>query len=380
LRRTHGDPRKLGVALVAAWACSTPSSPRSSGEVEKPNPQTRAPIVLTERSPSTGGRLVAIDETGDRLFEVVQVPTAVTRDTNPAISPDGKWIVFASSRGRAIEDSSLWLAPLGVEVEPQQITSGAGVDTHPTWTRDGGAIVFASNRSGSFDLWRLSFDVVAGAPRLGPPEQLTTAKDQELTPSVAPDGRIAYAALRLVPAAAGAAAEAQSRIEVREPDGAIAALTEGPGDSAPAFSPDGQQLAWTRPEARTAAVDADLWLMPSHGGAGKKVIDLPATDEAGPVWSRDGAYLFATSLVRGGDGRPFFSSVIFVELAAAPRVARVLIDRVGAVTRLTPTLSEVPLRDAILRQRPEYRDTLRDVIRQALERAPAAPPSAPRGR
>jgi Tol biopolymer transport system component len=223
--------------------------------------------------------------------------------------------------------------------------------------------------------------VVAGAPQLGPPEQLTNASDQEITPSVAPDGRIAYAALRLVAATQTTAAEAQSRVEVRMLDGSTTALTEGPGDSAPTFSPDGAQVAWTRPEARARGVDADLWVMPSHGGGGTKVIDLPGTDETGPVWSRDGRYLFATSLLRGADGRPLFSSVIFVERAATPRVARVLIDRVGAVTRLTPTLSEVPLRDAILRQRPEYRDTLRDVIRQAIERAgasaPATKPSSP---
>lgn len=361
-----------GVAGLLAAACST--SP--GGAVEKPSAQTRAPIVVTERGPG-GGRLIAIDETGDRLFDVVTMPGELIRDTNPAISPDGKWIVFASSRGRAkIEETSLWLAPLGVEIEPIRITSGPAVDTHPAWTRDGAAIVFASTRAGTFDLWKVGFEVNASVPRVGEPAQLTSAPEQEITPSVAPDGRIAYAALSVIEKP-GEAPEARSRIMVLggggeggAPDGASTALTEGPADGSPSFSPDGSELAFTRPELRERGVDADLWLMPSAGGEAKKLLDLAATDETGPVWSRDGRFLFATSLVRGGDGRPVFSSIIFIERAAAKPVARVLIDRVGAVARLTPTLADLPLRAAVLRQRPQYLDILRDVLRQAIERAP----------
>jgi Tol biopolymer transport system component len=369
----------VGAGMVA---CSTPSGP---GSVEKPLAETRAPIVVTERGPG-GGRLIAIDETGDRLFEVIAMPDVTIRDTNPAISPDGKWIVFASSRGRAkIEETSLWLAPLGVAVQPTQITRSpaaapASVDTHPAWTRDGSAIVFASTRGGTFDLWEVGFEVSAGAPKIGEPVQLTSAPEQEITPSVAPDGSVAYAALSVIEHEgdkAGEPPEARSTLRVRGPDGTIRQLTEGPADSSPSYSPDGRQLAFSRPEVREHGVDADLWVMPAEGGASAAahvLLSVPGTDESGPVWSRDERFVLATSLVRGGDGRPLFSSVIFFDRREAAPVARILVDRVGAVARLTPALSEIALREGVLRQRPQYLDILRDVLRKAIERAPALQP------
>lgn len=358
--------RRAAVLLTLA-ACSSPAAP------ESPAAALRAPLVVAESGPS-GGRLVALDESGDRLFEVVRSPGANVRDSNPAISPDGQWLVFASSRGRAPAETSLWLAPLGAAVEPIQITDpqGPAVDTHPAWLRDGSGIVFASTRAGTFDLWRAPFEVVAGAPRIGELVRLTSAEDQEVTPSVGAHGEIAYAAVRVQPAQAGKEPEALARIEVWRPDGAITALTEGPGDGSPAYSPDGTQLAFTRPKVRERGVDAELWLMPAAGGPARQVLELAGTDEHGPVWSRDGRFLFATSLWRGADGRPKISLVIFFELGLEQPVARVLVDRVGAVNRITPALSREPLRAEVLRAAPPYVDTLREIMRTALDRRPAS--------
>jgi Tol biopolymer transport system component len=365
--------RAAGV-VVSVAACS------ASTALEAPKVEQRIPLVVAESGP-TGGRLVAIDETGDRLFDVVAAPGAAVRDSNPAISPDGRWLVFASSRGRDPKDTALWLAPLGMRSEPMALTTppGAAVDTHPAWTRDGSAIVFSSTRSGTFDLWRLRFELAGGAPRVTEPERLTTAPGQELTPSVAPDGTIAYAAVTLVegapePRSAKAAEpEARARLEALRPDGTIAALTEGPADGSPSYSPDGQSLAFTRPAVRARGVDADLWVMPAKGGAAKVLLDVPGTDEHGPVWSRDGRFVLATSLWRGADGRPKISLVIFAELGGERPLARVLVDRLGAVNRITPAVSGEPLRDTVLRQRPGYLDTLRDIMRKALENATLEP-------
>src|SRR5882672_3551897 len=94
----------------------------------RPAADDRVAIVASERGPN-GVRLVAIDEHGDRRFERVQpaTPTVTTRDANPAVSPDGAWLVFASTRDRA-DGTSLWIAPLGVEAVPRRLTEGAAID------------------------------------------------------------------------------------------------------------------------------------------------------------------------------------------------------------------------------------------------------------
>ncbi len=284
--------------------------------------------------------------------------TGVARDTNPAISPDGHWIVFASSRGRPLDETSLWIAPLEPDAEPVQLTSGAWLDAHPVWMPDGRAIAFASTRQGSFDLFRLA---IAGGRAAGEPERLTISAGHEVTPSVAPDGAIVYA--EVTPHADGTI---DTHLEERAQDGTIAPLTSGPGDSSPALSPDGTQIVFVRPAQHGAMSDAELWLMPrDRSHQAERLVDLPLTDEGGPVWSRDGRFVFATSLLRGAAGNPLFSSVIVIDLH--DRVARILEDRVGPIARLTPAIAAARLDAAALDADPEYLPELARITQRAIE-------------
>ena len=338
------------VCACALAGCAT-RAPRP------PAAPARIAIVATERAAGSA-QLVALDEHGDRQFTVVQPAPGIVRDTNPAISPDAKWIVFASSRGRSLAETSLWIAPLEPDAAPVQLTSGAWIDAHPTWTPDGAAIVFASTREGTFDLYRLAID--HGRAR-GEPERLTTGTGHEITPTVAGDGTIVYA--EVTPRDGGGA---ESRLEVRAPDGTISQLTSGPADSSPALSPDGSVLAFVRPVERGTTPDADLWIAPRAGGEAKKLVDLPMTDEGGPVWSRDGRFVFATSLLRGTQGAALFSSVIVIDTQRQPRVARILEDRVGAIARLTPAIATQALDASALDADPEYIAELARITTKAI--------------
>ena len=287
---------------------------------------------------------------------LARAPAGIARETHPAISPDGMYVVFASSRDRALDETSLWIVPLGVEATPERLTTGPAIDSHPTWTSDGRAIVFASTRGGSgFDLWRLDLPTHTLA-------QLTTTEGHEITPTIARDGSIIYAKVtQLGPG------RIDSHLEVRAPDGAIARLTDGPADSAPALSPDGRTIAFARPTLHGTRADSDLWLMPRAGGDASELVDLPLTDEGGPVWSPDGRFVFATSVLRGETGAPIFSSIICVDVRSPHPIARILADRAGAIARLTPAITRVPLDVDALARDPEYLHELGRIMAKAIE-------------
>jgi Tol biopolymer transport system component len=349
----------VGLALAACGVRGAPGRP----------PPDRIAIVASERGPE-GARLVSIDEHGDRQFELVQPAVARARDSHPAVSPDGKWIVFASSRERPLDETSLWIVPAGVAMPPHRLTAGKAIDSHPTWMPDGRAIVFASTRdAGNFDLWRLPID--QGRP--GALVQLTRAAGHEVTPSVAADGTILYAEVTPVEQRGDSVptrdlgALIEAHIEERAPDGAIRRLTSGPADSSPALSPDGAHLVFARPQLHDGKPDSELWQMARRTEAIAPLVDLPLTDESGPVWSPDGRFVFATSVLRGADNRVVFSSVIYVDTREAPRTARILEDRVGAIPRFTPAITALPLDVAALRGNPEYLSELAHIMQKVIE-------------
>jgi hypothetical protein len=107
--------------------------------------------------------------------------------------------------------------------------------------------------------------------------------------------------------------------------------------------------------------------MPLHGKTvASQLIDLPMTDESGPVWSPDGRYVFATSVLRGAAGNPLFSSVIVIDTRGRPPRARLLQDRVGAAMRLTPAVTHAPLDADALAADPEYLPELARIVARAM--------------
>ncbi|MDT4990234.1 MAG: hypothetical protein QOH97_126 [Actinoplanes sp.] len=100
-------------------------------------------------------------------------------------------------------------------------------------------------------------------------------------PALAPDGRrIAY-----VLRGADAADDRTVRTiwQVGTLDGAARQLTHGPADSAPAWSPDGDAIAFLR----CGDGSAQLWLLPAAGGEAEQLTSLPC-GAGPPVWSPDG--------------------------------------------------------------------------------------------
>src|SRR5262245_11449618 len=93
-------------------------------------------------------------------------------DTDPAPSPDGKWIAFQSNRSGS---SQIWVMPAGggtprkVTSEPDSVTAnGRRMPTRvmtPTWSPDSKTILFVSTRSGPYNNYAIP---VTGGPKPKP--------------------------------------------------------------------------------------------------------------------------------------------------------------------------------------------------------------------
>ena len=200
----------------------------------------------------------------------------------PALSPDGRWIVFHSPGGPGT--FNLWVVPASGGA-PIQLTSGPHGDGVARWFPSGDRIVFASNRPAPPGEERdyvmtIPFDARTGRSA-GPAQQVSL--EEASMPVVSADGRwIAFGAgngrLMVVPSAGGTA-----RTVVRIDGNA----------GRPEWSPDGREIyfvAWLRGSTgfHLMRVSADsgpaqpLWSTLRRIGAlnatARQVLSAPASD------------------------------------------------------------------------------------------------------
>ncbi|MBU6367009.1 MAG: CehA/McbA family metallohydrolase, partial [Gemmatimonadetes bacterium] len=159
-------------------------------------------------------------------------------DARPAWSPDGRHVAFLRDDSRTLALMVRTLAD-GTERELDR-----GMILDPAFTPDGRAIVYASARAGDLDLWRVP---VGG----GAPERLTTEAGAQLRPLPLPDGE------RLVYVSKTRAGGDQLRLRTLR-DGGERVLAAGQilSQTRPALSPDGTLLAYGLP----GATGWELWL------------------------------------------------------------------------------------------------------------------------
>ncbi len=168
---------------------------------------------------------------------------------------------------------------------PTQLTFDSGLDTDPALSPDGRFLAYASDRAGNgdLDLW------VRQLPN-GEPVALTHNTADDLEPSFSPDGsRIVFRSNRdggglyVVPTLGGV----ERRIS-----------HEG---TRPRFSPDGNWIAYILPNrgALNALNTAGrLFVIPSTGGQPKQL--APGIDAYRVAWTRDGKQLVLYGSAEGG--------------------------------------------------------------------------------
>lgn len=263
---------------------------------------------------------------------------AVKGVSDPQVSPDGKLVVYVVSElDRATEksNSDLYLIPSGGG-EPRRLTTATGSDNHPRWSPDGRSIAFLSTRGGSAQVWLLPVDGGEARPLsklpvdvAGPiwsPRGDRVAFTAKVYPGKTPeetaaideakakeksrvktydklmvrhwdqwdDGKRSH--LFLADVATGKARDLSPKFAVNIPPAPFG------GSSDYAFSPNGNELAFTAEPSRDLAwsTNTDVWIVSAAGNEPQNLtVDNPGAD-AQPSYSPDGDYLAYLSQARAG--------------------------------------------------------------------------------
>ncbi len=265
-------------------------------------------------------------ETGEkRQLTNPQLP--VLGDTNPAVSPDGRSLVFR--RNLAFASGELYRLPLGERLtpdgEPRRLALATRDAEYLTWMPDSKEILYSARGS----LWRLAasgespparlpfvgedgrMPVISrpqpgspprlvyvrsfndtniwrvetpapGAPSATPPVVAISSTRVDATPQFSPDGRrVVFTSNR----------SGDSEIWVSDRDGSNAVQLTSMGRSAtPRWSPDGQLIAFDS----NLEGHYEIYVIPASGGKPRRLTYHSANDHV-PSFSRDGHWIYFSS-------------------------------------------------------------------------------------
>ncbi|RJP36797.1 MAG: S9 family peptidase [Phycisphaerales bacterium] len=139
---------------------------------------------------------------------------AMERNSDPRVSPNGRWVVFEKKVYDIAENkgcSDLWLAPAAASgatpPAPRRLTSHEAGSSHARWSPDGSSIYFLSARSGSSQIWKLPIDG-------GEAQQVSRLARDVGSFVVSPDGKRIALSMEVIPG--GTPEETKDELEARE--------------------------------------------------------------------------------------------------------------------------------------------------------------------
>jgi dipeptidyl aminopeptidase/acylaminoacyl peptidase len=112
---------------------------------------------------------------------------ALRRVGDPQLSPDGRFVVYTVSEVQLTDNlitTSLWLVATDGTAPPRRLTTPppGKKDSQPRWSPDGRTIVFVSTREDGSQLWQIP---ASG----GPPQRITSMATGATDPLWSPDGQ-----------------------------------------------------------------------------------------------------------------------------------------------------------------------------------------------
>ncbi len=221
---------------------------------------SQATRIVTGLQPSWSaqGGLVYMDRTTDGNLDLFALYGGVTErlttepanDGNPAWSPDGQQIAFASDPGGNQDVYVLQVASGQI----RRLTEAPEVDLNPSWSPDGQKIAFVSQRDKDHEIYVMNAD---GSQQT----RLTFDAERDDNPAWSPDGsKIAFNSFRT----------GQAQIWLMNPDGSDPQqLTDDRDDPSfgPVWSPDGEWIAFTR----SVGGDQGVYTMRADGSKQRRV-------------------------------------------------------------------------------------------------------------
>jgi eukaryotic-like serine/threonine-protein kinase len=266
---------------------------------------------------SPDGKLLAvIRSTGGVAGEIWLVPTEgghprrLTSDPRtifshrPVFTSDASGIVHSSNRGGA---TNLWIAPVDGS-SPHRITTGPGPDEAPTVARDG-TIAFVSSR------WRYS--LVLHDLNKGENRDLLTYANYIWAPAFSPDGReIAFSRFET---------DGLWHVWVVDVDGnnPRQLTSTSKGEIYARFTHDGSSLVYM-----SWSGDGHIWRVPRNGGPPVAITDGASGGDAYPEVSPNGRWL---AFVRNAEDK---ARLYLAPVDGGP--ARLLVDSPSTLPHWSP--------------------------------------------
>ena len=248
--------------------------------------------IIYALATATGSFLRIANNNGSNDTVLLACPGAEC--SGPVWSPDGQRVLYERrelSSGVPGSPRLYWLDPAGGETL-SLIAGDAPPSYGARFSPDGAWLSYVSPGVDGVVLYELaSGDQRLLSSRVGRPAAFNPASDVVII------GDLVLAAHDVAPtgeSGSGPPQESSSvylyRVTLREEGRERLSPEAAVDDSVPAWSPDGQWIAFGRAPA-DAAAGRQLWLMRPDGHEARALTNEPALFHGPPAWSPDGAYL-----------------------------------------------------------------------------------------
>ncbi len=283
---------------------------------------------------------------------------ALKRISGPAISPDGRWVLFAAvdvDLKANKRTSHLWVVPLAGG-ESRQVTSDPAGETGGRWSPDGKKFLFVSPRGGNSQVWTADFDSATGTVT-GEAKKVTSISTEADGAMWFPDGKKILFVSEVYPECGTDACNKakdqerafsqvkamvftrlfyrhwnhytnfkRSHLFVVSSDGGVATdITPGDHDVPPfslggqdnyAISPDGQEVAFTsnHDEVEATSTNNDIFVVSMDADpllAEPRKLSTSLGSDSTPLYSPDGKWLAWRMQERAGYESDRFRLVVY---------------------------------------------------------------------